>query len=282
MFAPRRGQLIIASAAVSGRRSTWPQRDPVLGDPSTPLTLHKYLYANGDPIDTVDPSGHEGLAEQLVGAGIKQGLMGMLIGSPFRALKFALDLRAGIDIGQASEDALFGLAFDFGLGAALGVGGKVLEFLQPLARLRQVGQAVQRATSSVWNLAPFQRGLAIERMILGRLPSLSSVSNFPVIDDFVRGIATSIKSLDLTAKTYESASAMTGVLSKYASKLASFTGAAKGGLSVPGASIVQRVLLVAFEDGAATGPQMQALSQFTKDAATKWPNVKVVFQFVKG
>jgi RHS repeat-associated protein len=32
-------------------------RDPLAGDPADPKTLHKYLYANGDPVDLLDPTG---------------------------------------------------------------------------------------------------------------------------------------------------------------------------------------------------------------------------------
>jgi RHS repeat-associated protein len=38
-------------------------RDPLDGNQLDPATLHKYLYANGDPIDTIDPMGREGLVE---------------------------------------------------------------------------------------------------------------------------------------------------------------------------------------------------------------------------
>lgn len=36
------------------------------GDPESPSSLHKYLYANNDPVDRIDRSGLEGLAEQSV------------------------------------------------------------------------------------------------------------------------------------------------------------------------------------------------------------------------
>jgi RHS repeat-associated protein len=38
-------------------------RDPEDGTPFDPKTLHKYLYAKGDPVDVIDPSGREGLLE---------------------------------------------------------------------------------------------------------------------------------------------------------------------------------------------------------------------------
>jgi RHS repeat-associated protein len=38
-------------------------RDPEAGKPIDPKTLHKYLYANGDPINGIDPMGREDLVE---------------------------------------------------------------------------------------------------------------------------------------------------------------------------------------------------------------------------
>lgn len=41
-------------------------RDPEDGKPIDPKSLHKYLYANGDPINAIDPTGHEALIEYVV------------------------------------------------------------------------------------------------------------------------------------------------------------------------------------------------------------------------
>jgi RHS repeat-associated protein len=38
-------------------------RDPEDGNPRDPRSLHKYLYAEGDPINGIDPRGHEDLIE---------------------------------------------------------------------------------------------------------------------------------------------------------------------------------------------------------------------------
>ena len=34
-------------------------RDPEAGKPTDPKTLHKYLYAGGDPVNRIDPSGRD-------------------------------------------------------------------------------------------------------------------------------------------------------------------------------------------------------------------------------
>jgi RHS repeat-associated protein len=38
-------------------------RDPEDGDTTDPKTLHKYLYANGDPVNRLDPRGRAGIME---------------------------------------------------------------------------------------------------------------------------------------------------------------------------------------------------------------------------
>jgi RHS repeat-associated protein len=44
--------------------------DTFEGNPQTPLSLHKYLYANADPVNMRDPSGREGLVDVLAAVGI--------------------------------------------------------------------------------------------------------------------------------------------------------------------------------------------------------------------
>jgi RHS repeat-associated protein len=39
-------------------------RDPNPGDPFDPKTLHKYLYASGDPVNMIDPSGRDDEEEE--------------------------------------------------------------------------------------------------------------------------------------------------------------------------------------------------------------------------
>jgi RHS repeat-associated protein len=41
-------------------------RDPLDGNANDPASLHKYLYADGDPINRIDPTGREGLIETAI------------------------------------------------------------------------------------------------------------------------------------------------------------------------------------------------------------------------
>jgi RHS repeat-associated protein len=277
-------------------RDEFLSQDTFPGHDEDPISLHKYLYASDDAVDRCDPGGHDdSMMEVVVTTAIQQGLISLAIGAPFRVLQYVQAIRAGIDIGQATESLLLGMGEDFGIGAAFGAAGKLLEYAMPLLKLRQVGAAMIRAADSVWaNSNWFQRGRQFEEMILGRLPTLISVSNFPVIDDWINGIATSIKSLDLTAASYDGNIAnLTSRLGNYAKKLSMFNGAVRGGITVSGNQIQQRVLLVALERGAATGPQMEALLQFEKNIGqyiadlraanpTKtFYDIKVVYQWIK-
>jgi hypothetical protein len=155
------------------------------------------------------------------------------------------------------------------------VGGKVVQFRRPV-------QAVfNRAANSVWNLGLAARGFAIERTILGRLPNISTkVANFPVIDDLLNGVATSIKSMDLTAKSYRSATGILNKLSSYAKDLSQFAGRNWGGIEVTAAQMQKKVLLVAVERGAATPAQQQVLKDFVEIARIEWPNIVVKFETV--
>lgn len=50
--------------------------DPFPGDPEEPLSLHRYLYADHDPVHHADPSGRFTVPAVLVGAAIGQHLLG--------------------------------------------------------------------------------------------------------------------------------------------------------------------------------------------------------------
>lgn len=54
--------------------------DPYAGDPQTPQSLHKYLYAHADPIHNVDPSGEMSISELLVAGTIAAGAAALFIG----------------------------------------------------------------------------------------------------------------------------------------------------------------------------------------------------------
>jgi RHS repeat-associated protein len=62
----------------SGRFSSFDSQENSISDPQS---LHKYLYANGNPVMSFDPSGHEGLPDQLISNSIRTALFAMNVAS---------------------------------------------------------------------------------------------------------------------------------------------------------------------------------------------------------
>lgn len=102
-------------------------------------------------------------------------------------------------------------------------------------------------------------------------------SNFPVIDAFYKGVATSIKTLNLGAKSYGKGNAVFNQLSKYVDDLAGFNGRTWGGQTVKGGDITSRVLKVGIPKGA-TNAQIQQINNAVKYATEQGVklNVKTV------
>jgi hypothetical protein len=120
---------------------------------------------------------------------------------------------------------------------------------------------------------PFLRGRKAEDL-LGR----NLHPNFPVIDVDAGHAVASIKSIDLAAPTYQSASRLKGRLDSYARHLA--RPSSNVPLRYAGETVdlagKQRVLLVAIPRGA-TVDQMRAFSQATQSAAQQKPSVLLQF-----
>ena len=138
------------------------------------------------------------------------------------------------------------------IGAYVGAGLTAAAVIGVLILTR--GTSVASATESVWGMDKFERGRAIHQALGENLPG-----NFPVIDSFVNGIATSIKSLDLGAKSYQSAATLTRVVTGYIDKVAGFTGRTWAGVTVRGADITGRALKLAVPAGGGTAAQQTAL-----------------------
>ena len=91
--------------------------------------------------------------------------------------------------------------------------------------------------TSIWEMNPFARGRVIEEAMGANLPS-----NFPTIDRFANGVATSIKSMDLGAATYQNAAALTRTVNGYVDSVASFGGRTWAGVTVDGSQVAARQL----------------------------------------
>ncbi len=122
-----------------------------------------------------------------------------------------------------------------------------------------------RLAKSPWPFGPSPRGFMIEARLGGNLPK-----SFPTIDRFDRGIgrATSIKSLDLGAKTYQSETAMTRLLTKYVDKVAEFKGANWGGERIAPRAVKERELHLAIPRRA-TDMQTDVLASMARYAESR-------------
>ncbi len=157
----------------------------------------------------------------------------------------------------------------------------VLGKISTPAKVQSLG-TLARPIKSVWNMGPAPRGRKIEDFILGRKPTITS-SNFPIIDDYANGVATSIKSIELTGKAYQNPKNLTRILENYANKLSKFETKTWKGQEIPPVPEVlkEKVLLVTFEKDVATVAQQKALDSFLKNAKQKYPSIVVKFEFIR-
>jgi hypothetical protein len=101
--------------------------------------------------------------------------------------------------------------------------------------------------------------------------------NFPVIDKIPNGIATSIKSIDLRAATYQNMSTLIRRLSTYVGEVSEFVGGRLKDDVVEFSQIRGRVLVVAIPKGRMT-PQQREIFEAVRSWAKTLPNpVDVTF-----
>lgn len=123
------------------------------------------------------------------------------------------------------------------------------------------GNLARSERSAVWELGLADRGLAIETRLGANTPK-----GFPTIDRWINGVATSIKSLDLTAKTYQNVAALTRRINGYVDKLWAFEGEEFGGLVIAESAIVSRELILVVPSGIQTAAQTRAIIEADKRA----------------
>jgi hypothetical protein len=110
------------------------------------------------------------------------------------------------------------------------------------------------AASAAWELGWAARGLYISEQRGANLPA-----SFPVIDKWLDGVATSIKSIDLTATTYQDVTRLTYRLNDYINKLVFFEGADFGIWEIEPSAINGRVLDLVVPKGSMTAAQRTAI-----------------------
>ena len=118
---------------------------------------------------------------------------------------------------------------------------------------------------NVWSKDQFTRGFIIDDALgnnLGR--------NFPVVDKLNNGVLTSIKSMDMSAKTYQTTAGVFNKLNCYLSELSAFTpplkGTLSGGFRLTTAMYSTKALELAIPNQVLTRAQVEGLIQALKKA----------------
>lgn len=111
-----------------------------------------------------------------------------------------------------------------------------------------------QAASEAWRLGWAARGIYFSERLGANLPP-----NFPVIDKWLDGIITSIKSIDLRAATYQSAERLTCRLNDYINKLIFFDPDELAFTTIKSSAIKGRVLSLAIPKGSMTAAQRAAI-----------------------
>jgi hypothetical protein len=114
--------------------------------------------------------------------------------------------------------------------------------------------AAAAAGGNPWKLGWAARGIYFSEKLGANLPR-----TFRAIDRWENGVATSIKSIDLNAATYQDGARLTYRLNDYIGKLASYTGSEMGDVKIASEAIVGRELSIAIPKGSMTAVQREAI-----------------------
>lgn len=99
--------------------------------------------------------------------------------------------------------------------------------------------------------------------------------NFPVIDRFVDGVATSIKSLDLGAKTYQNTRTLQTTCERYIDKVAGFNGRNWGRHNITQEDISGRALDLVIPSGGTQG-QLNVLEELIEYGQSRGVTVNLL------
>lgn len=219
-----------------------------------------YAYAANNPIKYTDPDGR--IPFLVVTAAV-----GALVGAAYGAYK-SYSETGSVNWTEVGKDALIGGAIGLGAGAltSVAVTGLATSSVTTVTSGISAGLSAATGGTSIYSLDKFARGWEAEQRLGGMM------NNFPTIDKFgkvVNGIAksiSSIKSMDLGCKTYQSVSNITRTINGYVTKLANFTSGRLGSLVVNADESTKRLLDLAIPRGASR-EQMKAIQECVKSAA---------------
>jgi hypothetical protein len=114
-----------------------------------------------------------------------------------------------------------------------------------------LAQSTQYISNAAFQLGPALRGRVIETL----RGASESWRNVRGIDNFANGVATSIKSLDVFAKTYQNLNNLASTITGYAQQLANYNGGQIPNRIIQSGDITRRVLEVVIPKGTLTAAQ---------------------------
>jgi hypothetical protein len=152
-----------------------------------------------------------------------------------------------LDVFTRTDPGAYAQTRDWATGAALLAGG-----VPPVA----AGEAAAaEQASEAWTYGWARRGQYFDQLLRdGSLPAL-----FRTIDNFTDGVATSIKSIDLNAATYQDAARLTYRLNQYVDNLGDYAGGRLLATIVRSPDISDRALNLVVPKGAMTEVQRAAI-----------------------
>lgn len=149
------------------RASSFAIADTYEGEISDPLQLHKYMYAGGNPVNNIDPSGNNYIS-QLIATGIRGVLQGISLAGTFVARQAAHALlRAQIAYYTASARLAVVLA------GAAGTAFKVADRVIGQLRDPRLGHLANRLTPTI--LQRLASNPAAQRFVDTRAQNLNNI-----------------------------------------------------------------------------------------------------------
>jgi hypothetical protein len=211
--------------------------DSYMGNSQDPISLHKYLYANANPLTYTDPTGHYSIAQLSNNIAVRGILAGVQYGGYLQSIRDIVNGNVQFSAVSIIQEIIFN---------QIRISKAFITIAERLKWLKK----------SPWVKNPFERGRIIEEQLLAKLGIRGMKSpNFPVIDSITGGIARSIKSLDVHAKSYQNIATLKRTLKGYVDKVSKFKGRKWGGDVVELQNIKGRALDVAVPKGMNTDQQ---------------------------
>jgi hypothetical protein len=208
--------------------------------------------------------------------GIKDAVVKELIATSVSGVVSGLSYDAAIDLGFPPKVATL---ISLGLGVAVNAAGTTYVVKNAAGKViaeipaHQVNRPVQKVIRSgipgLWDRAKYaalQLGTIIDELLGNNLGHW-----FPKIDIYETATceATSIKSLDTTAKSYQTTAALERQVDKYVDDVASFVGQPTGPIRIASTDVKSRTLELAIPDQQLSVAQNQALDDAIVYAKSK-------------